>query len=189
MFLVVFRFSSPISFIRLGGFSPSFHSFFQRFPHSAELTSKKGGNNINVTLGAGAESSKSESHVIIIIQNFTLISLSSTATLHPVGLPFGTMVPSHLMHLTTYTRLLTVYIIRRYFRLWKLSIFPLLIKEWDDFFLSITRWRGVWAVGWMQLSSLLSCTDINLVIGIGQGLLARLQKSTFGISPVLVKID
>ena len=57
----------------------------------------------NVTPRAGAESSRSRSHVTTIIQNFTLVSLTSTAIPHPAGLPFGAMVFSHPTHLTTYS--------------------------------------------------------------------------------------
>ena len=52
MFLVVSRFSSPISLIGLGGFSLDFHSSLQQFPHLAELTSKERGNCNNMTFGA-----------------------------------------------------------------------------------------------------------------------------------------
>ena len=55
----------------------------------------------NVTLGA--ESSRSGSHVTAIIRNFTPVSLTSTATPHPAGLPFGASVPSHPTHSTTYS--------------------------------------------------------------------------------------
>ena len=56
-----------------------------------------------MTLGARAESSRSRSHVTTIIQNFTLVSLASTATPHPAGLPFGAMASSHPTHSTTYS--------------------------------------------------------------------------------------
>ena len=55
-----------------------------------------------MTLGAGAESFRSGSHVTTIIQNFTLVSLASTAMSHLAELLFGAMAPSHLTHLTTY---------------------------------------------------------------------------------------
>ena len=57
----------------------------------------------NVTLDAGAESSRSESHVTTIIQNFTLVSLVSTTTPHLAGLPFGAMAFSHSTDSTTYS--------------------------------------------------------------------------------------
>ena len=44
-----------------------------------------------------------------------------------------------------------------------------------------------WAVGWTQ-PDLLPCEVVSLVIGISQGLLARWQGFTFGISSVLVKV-
>ena len=85
-------------------------------------------------------------------------------------------------------------------RLWKLSVFCSLVKEWGYYFSSVTGWRRVWVVGWTQLSSLFSCVDVNLVIGISQGywlddegspllchcywsrLLARWRRSIFGMS-------
>ena len=39
----------------------------------------------------------------VLIWNFILFSLTSTVTRHPVGLPFGAMVPFYLTHLTTYS--------------------------------------------------------------------------------------
>ena len=72
------------------------------FLRSAELGSEERGNCNNVTLGAGAESSQSESHVTTIIQDFTLVSLTSTATPHLARLPFRAAVPSHSTHLSTY---------------------------------------------------------------------------------------
>ena len=56
-----------------------------------------------MTLGAGAESSQSGSHVTTNIHNVTLVSLASTATPHLAGLPFRATVLSHLTHLTTYS--------------------------------------------------------------------------------------
>ena len=98
------------------------------------------------------------------------------------------------------TWLLTVYVVKRYFRLWELSMLRPLVEEWSYHFSSVTEWREFWVVGWMQLSSLLPCVDVSLVIGIGQGywlddeglplvyhwywsgLLAWWQRSIFGIS-------
>ena len=91
MFLVASRFSSPISPIGLGSFSPGSHFSLQRLPRSTKLASKERGNCNNVTLGA--EGSRSESHVTISIQNFTLVSLTSTTTLHRVWLSFGASGP------------------------------------------------------------------------------------------------
>ena len=110
MFLVVSRFSSPVSFIELGGFLPGSHFFFQQLPRSAELASKERGNCNNITLGP--ESSQSGNYVTTIIQNFTLVNLTST-TLYQVCLPFGASglfldLCTRLL-LTLYTRALTVY--------------------------------------------------------------------------------
>ena len=44
-----------------------------------------------------------------------------------------------------------------------------------------------WPVGWMQ-SDPLPCEVVSLVIGIGQGLLARWQGLTFGISSVFARV-
>ena len=48
------------------------------------------------------ESSRSGSHMITIIQNFTLVSLTSSMTPHPIGLPFGAAVPFLPMHSSLY---------------------------------------------------------------------------------------
>ena len=55
----------------------------------------------NVTLEA--ESSQSRSHVTAIIQNFTLVSLTSTAMPDPIGLLFRAAVFFHPTHSTIYT--------------------------------------------------------------------------------------
>ena len=86
-----------------GRFFTRFPFFSSMFPQLAELASEKRSNCNNATLGARAESSQSGSHVITIIQNFTLVSLASTATPHPAGLPFGAIAPSHPTHSTTYS--------------------------------------------------------------------------------------
>ena len=49
-----------------------------------------------------AKCSWSRSHVTTIIQNFTLVSLNSSLTLHPVGLPLGAVIPSLPTHLSPY---------------------------------------------------------------------------------------
>ena len=56
-----------------------------------------------MTLGAGAESSQSGSHMTTNIHNFTLVNLASTAMPHPTGLLFRATVPSHPTHSTTYS--------------------------------------------------------------------------------------
>lgn len=62
------------------------------------------------------------------------------------------------------TCFLIVYAVRRYFRLWKLFLFLLLIEQWGNQLSSIAGWHGIWAVGWKQLT-LLFCEDMSLVIG------------------------
>ena len=68
----------------------------------------------NVTLGA--EGSRSGSHVTTIIQNFTLVSSTSTTTPHRVWLPFGASGPFLDLRtrslLTSRTRPLIVYAIK-----------------------------------------------------------------------------
>ena len=83
-----------------------------------------------MTLGAGAKSPQSGSHMTTIIQNFTLVNLSSTAMSHLIGLPFEATIPSYSTHSTTYTQLFIIYAIGRYFRLYELSVFCPLIEEW-----------------------------------------------------------
>ena len=56
----------------------------------------------NVTLRGGAKSSRSGNHMTTIIQDFLLISLTSTTMPHPTGLSFRAMVPFHPTYLTTY---------------------------------------------------------------------------------------
>ena len=99
MFSVVSRLSSPVFLIGLGGFSPSSHSS-STIPYSAELASKEGSNCNNVTFGAMI--SRSGSHMTTIIQDFTLVALTSTITSHPVGLLLRVAVLSHLTYPTTY---------------------------------------------------------------------------------------
>ena len=41
--------------------------------------------------------------------------------------------------------------------------FAHLSRNWGYHFSSVTRWRGVWAVGWTQPSLLLPCADVSLV--------------------------
>ena len=50
----------------------------------------------------GVENSQSGSHVTVIIWNFILVSLTSTATPYPIGLPFRITMFFHPTHLTTY---------------------------------------------------------------------------------------
>ena len=109
--------------------------FFTRFPffsstflYSAELASKEGGNCNNITLGAGAESSQSGSYVMTIIQTSPWSAWPSPQRLTQPG--------SHLkpwflfiLHTRPPTKLLTVYAVGRYFRLWELSVLCLLVKE------------------------------------------------------------
>ena len=99
IFSVVFRFSSLASLIRLEGFSPG--PFFPlTIPRLTELMSKEGDNYNNMTLGM--ESFQSGSHVTTIIQNFTLVSLTSTVMPYSVKLPLGAAVPSLLTYLISH---------------------------------------------------------------------------------------
>ena len=82
MFSVVSWFSSSISLIGLGGFSPDSH-FFLTISRLTESTFEERGNCNNMTLRA--ENSQSRSHVTIIIQNFILVSLISITMPHPIG--------------------------------------------------------------------------------------------------------
>ena len=106
MFSVVFWFSFPVSFIRLGGFSSGFH-FSLTILYSMELVSEEGGNCKNVILKA--ECSQSGSHVTIIIQNFSLVNLTSTTSPHWVWLPFGVSGP--LLDLHTWFLLLRTWLL------------------------------------------------------------------------------
>ena len=101
MFSIVSRFFSPVFLIGLGSFLLGFY-FLSTIPRSTKLASKEGSNCNHVTFGAKAESFQSRSHVITIIQNFTLVSLAFIIIPYPVGLPFRAMVLSRLLHLITY---------------------------------------------------------------------------------------
>ena len=57
----------------------------------------------NVTLGT--ESSQSGGHVTTIIQNFTLVSLTSSVMPHPIGLPLIATVPSPPRHSSSYAHI------------------------------------------------------------------------------------
>ena len=65
MFSAVFRFSSLIFLIGLKDFSPSSHSFFQQFPHWAELALEEEGNFNNMIFGV--ENFQSESYMMTTI--------------------------------------------------------------------------------------------------------------------------
>ena len=90
------NFPPQVSLIGLGGSSRSHSTIL----HLAELVSKKEGNCNNVTFGA--KSSQSRSDVITIIQDFILVTFTSTIIPNPVRLPLKVAVPSHPMYLTTY---------------------------------------------------------------------------------------
>ena len=106
MFLVIFRFFSLVSLIDLEGFSSSSH-FPLTIPRSIEFASKKGGNCNNVTFGVeSSRSFRSGSHVTTIIQDLTLVSLTSTMTPHPIRLLLRAMISSLLMYSTPHVLVL-----------------------------------------------------------------------------------
>ena len=203
MFSVVSRFSSLVSLIGLGGFSPGSH-FFSTIPCSTELAFEEGGNCNNVTLGT--ESSQSGSHVTIIIQNFTLVSLTSTTIPHLVGLSFRATILSHSTHSTTYalnsspsTQLESIFGCGNY------PCFVYLLK--NEVIISWASLDGVeseLSVGCNRRSSLMKILASSILLvrvywlddegsllvyhWYWSGLLARWQKSTFGMSLVLVRV-
>ena len=80
MFLVVFRFSSPVSFIKLGDFLPGFHSSSSStILCLVEFASKKRGNCNNVTFGA--KNSWSRSHMTTTNHDFTSSGFTSITAL------------------------------------------------------------------------------------------------------------
>ena len=117
----------------------------------------------NVTLGAGAESFRSGNHVTTIIQT------SPWSTWPPpqrLTQPGSHLEPRFLLILRTRlpTRLLTVYAVGRYFRLWELSVLRPLVKEMRLSFLE-RHWMA-----WSLSSRLdatgfapLLCVDVSLV--------------------------
>ena len=127
----------------------------------------------------GAESFWSGSHIIIIIQNFTLISMISSVTLQSVGLPFGAAVLSLLIYLSFYIRdslhtCLPMHWSHRYVyipigRRFRLGTYLRLSTCRGMQFVILDHCnmrQGSWAVGWMQLTLFL-CVVVNLVISIG----------------------
>ena len=136
-----------------------------------------------------AENSWSGSHMTTIIQNFTLVSLTSSVMSHSVRLPFRAAVPSLPMHLSPYTLVflsthlpthsspcvlvslctrLPMYSSYRYIRVpaertFRLGIY-LRSSTCRDVILDYrsTR-RGSWAVGWTQLT-LFPCLVVSLII-------------------------
>ena len=143
MFSVVSRSSSLVSLIRLEGFSPGSH-FLSTIPCSMELVSEERSNCNNVTLEI--ESFRSGSHVTTIIQNFTLISLTSTIILHQVWLPFGASSP--LLDLRTRRFLLCP---RLFFTLciWLLTVYATELARHLG-----TSWKDI-PLGYLQIVYLL----------------------------------
>ena len=82
----------------------------------------------NVTLGAGAESSQSGSHVTTIIQTSPQSAWPPPQRLTQSG---SHLKPRFLLILRTRppTQLLTVYAVGRYFWLWELSVLCPLVEE------------------------------------------------------------
>ena len=126
----------------------------------------------------GAKSSQSKSHITTIIQNFTLVSLTSTVTLHLVGLLLRAMVPSLPMYSSSYIfdSLRThfpAHLSHRYINVSTGRIFCLGIFVRSSTCSSIqfaildcwSTWQKSWVVGWIQLT-LLSCVVVSLVISI-----------------------
>ena len=130
----------------------------------------------NVTLGAGAESSQSGIHVTTIIQTSPWSAWPPPQRLIQPG---SHLEPRFLLILCTRPpiRLLTVYAVGRYFRLWKLFVLRSLVKEMGLSFLE-RHWMA-WS-----LSGRLDATEFapplcrhqprlmtraHLLIGTGQG--------------------
>ena len=110
----------------------------------------------NVTLGAGAESSRSGNHVTTIIQTLPWSVWPPLQRLTQRG---SHLEPRFLLILRTWqpTQLLTVYAVGRYFRLWKLSVLCPLVKEMRLSFLE--RHLMAWS-----LSSRLDATEFALFL-------------------------
>ena len=97
-----------------------------------------------MTLGAGAESSWSGSHMTTIIQT----SLWSAWPLPQVFTQPGSHLESRfflILRTQPPTRLLTIYAVGRYFRLWKLSVLCPLVEEMRLSFLKC-HWMA-WSLG------------------------------------------
>ena len=142
------------------------------------------------------ESSQSGGHVTTIIQNFTLVSLTSSVTPYPVRLPLGAIVPFLPMHLSFYTLVSLHTCLPMYSSLYALvslrTRFPMhssyhyvCISAGRIFYLGIylrlsscrdikvvildccNTWQRSWAIDWTQ-SMLLPYVAVSLVINIGQ---------------------
>ena len=82
--------------------------------------------------------------MIVIIQNFTLVSLNSTATSHQVELPFEVAVPSHPMHLTSYALNSSPSVqLESIFGCGNYLYFAHLLRNKVYYFLNIIEWLGV----------------------------------------------
>ena len=140
---------------------------------SIELASKKRGNCNNKTLGA--ESSQSGSHMTTIIQNFTLVGLTSTITTYRVWLPFGALGllldlrTQPLLILHTWPLIVNAIELAGYLcRMFRSGIICKSSTCWD------MRLDHPWTslsgkeqlVGWTQ-PDLFFCVVISLVISIG----------------------
>ena len=129
-----------------------------------------------MTLGAGAESFRSGSHVTTIMQTSLWSAWPPPQRLTQPG---SHLELRFLLILRTWppTRLLTIYAVRRYFRLWELSVLYPLVEEMRLSFLK-RHWMAWSLSSWLdaiEFTSLLCkrqpclMTRAHLLIGTGQG--------------------
>ena len=182
IFSMVSRFSSPVFLIELGGFSPGSH-FSSTISRSTKLVFEERGNCNNVTLGT--KSSQRGGYMITIIQNFILVSSTSTIIPHPDWLSFGALYP--LLDLCTWplltlcTRPLTAYVTDLAGYLCKMFRSGIICRlstcrgiRLDHLWMSFNGKEQL--VGWTQ-SDLFSWAVVSLVISISQGVLTRWRRS------------
>ena len=132
----------------------------------------------------GAESSWSGSYVTTIIQNFTLVSLTSTTMPHRVKLSFGAsgLLPDLRTRLLLTLRIqpLTVYATELAGHLCGIIRSDIIRRSSTcqgmrlDHLWTLLSGKK-WLVGWTQ-QDLLPYTVVSLVISIGQGVLTRSRK-------------
>ena len=119
-----------------------------------------------MTLRARTESSQSGSHMIIIIQDFTLVTLTSIITPHLVGLLLRAAVSSHPMYSTTYILNSSLPIQSESLSGYRNYLcFVHLLRNEIYHFLSVTGWRGIeFLVGCNQTFSFMKTSALSLVL-------------------------
>ena len=162
MFSVAPRFSSSVSLIGLGGFSPGFYSSLQHF-HAQRSSHPK---TEAIVITWPSEPERKASKADITWQQSSRLHLGQLG-LHYNASPSRAPIWSqgyflfyaldHLLNSSLSTQSESISGCGNYL------CFPHLSRKWGYPFLSIIGWRRVWAVGWTQSSLLLPCANVSLV--------------------------